>query len=107
MKNRTKEYFIEDIEMYTTVYKCKTQKEILDVLDELLENAEIFGEHVFADEAIHILYNDGTTYDRLECIEDGIYKKKNIKAIVYDNPCDTWVYGDYEVNKYGVVTYVM
>jgi hypothetical protein len=102
-----KEYFIEDIETYTTVYECKTQKEILDVLDELLENAELLGEYVFEDEAFHILYNDGTTYDRLECIEDGVYKKKNIKAIVYDNPNDTWTYGEYEVNEYGVVSYVM
>ena len=104
---KKKEYFIEDIEMYTTVCECKTQKEILDVLDELLENAELFGEYVFEDEGFHILYNDGTTYDRLEGIEDGIYKKKNIKAIIYDNCNDTWTYGNYEVNEYGVVSYVM
>lgn len=102
-----KEYLIKDIETHITVWECKKQKEILDVLDELLENAEVLGEQVFSDEAIHILYKDGTTYDRLEGIEDGIYKKKNIKAIIYDNPGDTWAYGNYEVNEYGVVTYVM
>jgi hypothetical protein len=101
-----KEYFIEDIEMYSTVYEFKTQKEILEVLDEQLENAEVFGEKVFEDEHFSILYNDGSIYERMEDIEDGTYKKKNIKAIVYTNCNDTWVYGQYEVNEYGVVTYV-
>lgn len=101
-----KEYFIEDIEMYSTVYVFKTQKEILNVLDEMLENAEIFGEQVFENDHFSILYNDGSTYDRTDSIEDGTYKKKNIKAIVYTNCNDTWVYGQYEVNEYGVVTYI-
>lgn len=101
-----KEYFIEDVEMYSTVYEFDTQKEILAILDELLENAKDFGEYVFEDEHFSILYNDGTTYDRLEGQEDGTYKKKNIKAIIYENANDTWVYGAYEVNEYGVVTYI-
>ena len=107
---KKKEYYIKDVDVYITVWESRTQKEILEVLDELLENEKewLAGANLdnpFEDEAFHILYNDGTTYDKLDGIEDGVYKKKNIRAIVYDNPCDTWVYGDYEVNEYGVVTY--
>lgn len=109
MKKR--EYPIKDSNMSVTVWESKTQKEILEVLDELLENEKLWlaghscMSNPFEDEAFHILYKDSSTYDKLDGIEDGVYKKKNIKAIIYDNPCDTWVYGEYEVNEYGVVTY--
>lgn len=103
---------IEGLDINITVWECKTQKEILDYLDEALENEEIWlsGEnpHVcnpFEDDAFYILYNDGAVYIKLDGVEEGVYKKKNIKAIVWNNPEDTMVYGDYEVNEYGVVTY--
>lgn len=104
--NKKVDYTINDLDLSITVVECKTQREILEELDELLEMDELHPEYsVFEDMAFHILYNDGSTYDRLEGIEDGTYKKRNIKAIVYDNPQDTWVYGEYDVNEYGVVSY--
>lgn len=108
---KKKEYPIKDFDMCAVVWESRTQKEILEVLDELLENEKLWLEgnsnlsNPFEDEAFHILYKDGSTYDKLDGIKEGVYKKKNIKAIVYDNPCDTWVYGEYEVNECGVVTY--
>ena len=108
---KKKEYPIKDFDMCAVVWESRTQKEILEVLDELLENEKLWLEgnsnlsNPFEDEASHILYKDGSTYDKLDGIKEGVYKKKNIKAIVYDNPCDTWVYGEYEVNECGVVTY--
>lgn len=107
-----KEYPIKDIDdIKAVVWECKTQKEILEYLDEALENEQIWLSgntrccNPFEDESYFILYKDGSTYSKLDGVEEGVYKKKNIKAIVYNNPCDTWVYGDYEVNEYGVVTY--
>ena len=104
------------------VYECKRQKDILDLLDDCLENEKLWlarkelisnqFENVFRgyistpfeDDAFHILYTDGSTYDKLDGIEDGIYKKKNIKAIVYDSADGTRVYGAYTVNDYGIVS---
>jgi hypothetical protein len=72
---KMKEYEIKDIDIKVTVWESKTQKEILDVLDELLENDKEHPEwNVFSDEAIHILYNDGTTYDKLEFVYSIFYK---------------------------------
>ena len=109
---KKKEYLIKGFDdLKIVVLESKIQKEILEILDELLENEKLWIEgdtHIdnpFKDEAFHILYKDGSTYDKLDGIEDGIYKKKNIKAIIYDNPYDTWVYGEYKVNEYGVVTF--
>lgn len=100
------EYEIKDMPGLTsTVWEVKRQKDILDILDEMLENAELFGwSYVFEDESFYIEYNDGTTYEAGESTEEGIYKKKGIKRIIYNNANDTQVYGEYDVNEYGIVS---
>ena len=107
---KKKEYYVADVDTWIDVWETKKQKEILDVLDESLEMEKLWidgNPHVcnpFEDDSFYILYNDGSSYCKMDGIEDGVYKKKNIKAIVYSNACDTWVYGEYEVNEYGIVT---
>ncbi len=98
-------YEIKDFEEKSIVWETKRQKDLLDILDEMLENAEIFGwSYTFEDDSFYIEYTDGKTYEVHECGEYGIYKKKGIKKIVYANANDTQVYGDYEVNEYGNVS---
>ena len=98
-------YDIIDMEEKSIVWETKRQKDILDILDEHIENAENFGWfYIFSDDNFYIEYNDGTTYEAGSCGEYGTYKKKNIKRIIYANVYDTHVYGDYEVNEYGNVS---
>lgn len=98
-------YDIKDFEEKSIVYETKRQKDILDVLDEMIENAEIFGwAYIFEDDSFYIEYKDGKTYEANECGEWGTYKKKSIERIIYVNANDTQVYGKYEVNEYGNVS---
>lgn len=92
------------IELESVVYETRKQKDILDILDDMIENAREHGwAYTFEDDQFYIEYTDGTTYEAGECGEYGTYKKRNIKRIIYVNANDTQVYGDYEVNKYGIV----
>lgn len=98
-------YDIKDFDMKSIVYETKRQKDILDVLDEMLENAELFGwAYIFENDSFYIEYTDGSTYYVGESEEDGVYKKRGISRIIYSNANDTWVYGPYEVNEYGIVS---
>jgi hypothetical protein len=98
-------YDIKDFDEKSIVYETKRQKDILDILDEMLENAETFGwAYTFKDEHFSIEYINGTSYEANECGEYGIYKKKGISRIIYINASDTQVYGQYEVNDYGNVS---
>lgn len=101
-----KEYRIEDLDVSITVWETKKQKDLLDILDELLENAKVFTHNVFEDMAFFIQYNDGSYYSNVDGDIEGTYKKKGIKGIHYSNPEDSQVYGAYEVNEYGCVTLV-
>ena len=95
---------IDGLLYLSVVYETKKQKDILDVLDDMIENAREYGwSYTFEDEHFSIEYTDGTTYVAGEGGEYGTYKKRNIKRIIYENANDTWVYGDYEVNEYGNV----
>ena len=98
-------YDIKDMEEKSIVYETKRQKDILDILDEMLENAKTFGwAYTFEDDSFYIEYADGTTYEAHECGEYGIYRKKGITRIIYVNANDTQVYGNYKVNEYGNVS---
>lgn len=105
MKRRDYPINMDGIEYVSTVYETLKQKDILDVLDEMLENAEEYGlSYIFSDSSFFIEYKNGETYDVLESGEYGTYKKKGIKGILYVNAEDTWVYGNYTVNEYGNVS---
>lgn len=98
-------YPIQDCDIPAVVYETKRQKDILDILDEMIENSEMFGwSYVFDSEFFYIEYRDGTTYEALEDGSYGNYKRKNIVKIIYTNAIGTLVYGDYDVNEYGCVS---
>ena len=102
-----KEYSIKDDEETSVVFETKRQKDILSILDEMLEIEKLFpNSNIFEDDFFYIEYTDGTSFVKSEFIEDGIYRyrKKGIQKIVYTNSADTWVYGQYQVNEYGIVS---
>jgi len=110
---KRKEYPVKDMDVMVTVIEVDRQKDILCVLDELIENDKYFSNddrykdyNVFMDEAFFILYKDGSYYSNVDGDVCGVYKKKNIKGIHYSNPVDSQVYGEYEVNEWGCVTLV-
>lgn len=71
-----KEYPIKDFEEMSIVWETKRQKDILDILDEMLENAQKFGWfYIFADDNFYIEYTDGSTYEAGSCGEYGLIKK--------------------------------
>lgn len=87
-----------------TILTTTRQKDILDTLDEMIENAERYGwDYIFSDASFIIEYKDGTTYQADVITNEGTYKKRNISRIIYTNENDIQVYGNYEINKYGYV----
>lgn len=98
-----KRYFlIEDIDCPTIVEVAKTQKEIFEIMDELIENNKEY--NTLKDECFTILYKDGTELVVNEEYDDFKVKKKNIKSIVYNNAETTVVYGFFKMNEFGVIT---
>lgn len=100
-----KEYDIKDCEVKSIVWETGRQKDILAILDKMLENDREHPEwNVFENDSFYIEYADGTVYEKGKCIESGTYGKKGIKRIIYTNSEDVQVYGTYQVNEYGVVS---
>lgn len=99
---KSKTFHIEDIDVDILVEEC-TRKELLSWLDEYLNN---FNYEWFdpSEETFNILYNDGH-YDMIDEAYDGHHiRRTGIASIVYDNPETSMVFGNYEINEYGVVT---
>ena len=104
MKRAMYDVSFDGIDHSSVVWETSRQRDILDVLDEMLENAEIYGwDYIFSDVSFYIEYADGTTYEANGGGEYGVYKRRGIKRMIYENPYDTQVYGPYTVNEYGYV----
>lgn len=100
--NKDRRFLIKDIDCEILV-EVVSRKEVLSWLEEYLENLpyEWFDG---SNDCFHILYKDGS-YDCINEEYDGHkIKKQNIASIVYNNPCTSIVYGNFEINEYGVVT---
>lgn len=97
-----KEYLIKDIDC-TILVEFLPRKELLGYIDEHIENIE-YGFDM-EDFAFSILYKDGSEDSVVGNDYDGHkIKRQNIESIVIDNPASSMVYGNYEINEYGVVT---
>lgn len=94
-------YLIKDIECECEVEEM-SRKDCLDLIDEHLDNLK-YGIDM-EDYSFKILYKDGTFEHVCGNDYDGHkIKRINIESIVVDNPCTSEVFGNYEVNWYGVV----
>lgn len=102
MKNlNTRYFFLKDIETTVIVEFAGTQKEIFGWLDDMIENLQYDWFHT--DDTFCILYKDGTE-EYINSDYDGHkIKRNNIASIVYSNDCSYIVYGNFEINEYGIV----
>lgn len=102
MIKETRTITVEDIEI--SIHIVSTTRDILYWwLDQYLDNLKNCEGFDPFDESFEIVYKDGTT-DYIGSDYDGHkIRRQGIKSIVYSNPEDYSVYGDYEVNEYGVV----
>lgn len=100
MKIKDKLHLTDD-NYYIIVEIMNTRRDVLDYLEQYLDNLQ-FEWFDASDEVFEIVYKDGTT-DYIDFNYDGHkIKKNNIKSILYSNPETYIVYGDYEINGYGV-----
>lgn len=97
-----KTFLIKNIDCEMIVEE-ETRKEIMSWLDEYIENSS-YDWFDGSDQAFSILYKDGTTDFINEEYDGHKVRRTNIASIVYDNPCTSMVFGNYEINEYGVVT---
>lgn len=99
MRNRIDIYNIEGI--IIEVENMTTRKDVLDLLNQYIENFN--DEHFDAtDESFEIIYKDGSAEYISSDYDGQKIRRNNIKSILYSNPCDYIVFGEYEMNKYGV-----
>lgn len=98
----TRTFLIQDIDCRAEV-QVVSRKEALSYVDEYLENFPYeWFDRSWASTCI--LYKDGS-YDYIDEDYDGHkIKRQNIASIVFNNECDSIVYGKFEINEYGVVT---
>ena len=101
MRKEIKSVYVEDIKIDIEI--MTTAKDVLGWMEQYLDNFQ-YDWFDTTDESFFIVYKDGST-DSIDSFYDGHkIRKQNIKSIVYNNPEDYIVYGDYEINEYGVVT---
>lgn len=86
-----------------SIVEVRSRKDLLDYMDEYLDNMS----HDWFDptnDSFAILYKDGT-HDYIDSCYDGHkIKRQHIASMVYTNVCTSIVYGNFEMNRYGVVT---
>ena len=102
MKIKERIFRIEDIDAEVMVEVVNRQKDIFDCLDDYMDN---FNEDFFCteDDSFEILYKNGKT-DYISSDWDGHKVRRNsILSMVYNNACTAVVYGNFEINEYGVV----
>ena len=100
MKTRT--FLIKNIDCEMIVEET-TRKEVLEWMDDYIENS-VYDWFDGSDQAFLILYKDGTSDFINEEYDGHKVRRTNIASIIYDNPCTSMVFGNYEINEYGVVT---
>lgn len=97
-------FYIKDVECTTTI-SYTTRKELLGLLDNIINNrydSFEFMEDVGA--CFHIIYKDGTD-DIVDMFYDGHkIKRINIASIVYTDATENLVYGNFEISECGSVS---
>ena len=99
---KDRNFLIVDIDCITTV-EIMSRKEVLSWLDEYLDNLA-YDWFDGSDDSYCILYKDGSSVTINEEYDGLKIKRTNIASIVYTNACTDIVYGNFEINEYGVVT---
>ena len=97
-------FYIKDVECTTTI-SYTTRKELLGLLDNIINNRYDTFEFMEDEGAcFHIIYKDGTD-DIVNMFYDGHkIKRINIASIVYTDATENLVYGNFEVSECGSVS---
>ena len=95
-------FLIKDIDCEMLVEE-ESRKEILSWLDEYIENLA-YDFFDGSNQTFSILYKDGSTDFINEEYDGHKIKRTNISSIVFVNECSSMVFGNYEINEYGVVS---
>ncbi len=99
IKNRY--FYLIDVDSTIVVEYGKNKKDVLGWLDEFVENLPF--NWFNSDDTFQILYKDGST-DYIDMEYDGHkIKRQHIESIVFSNDCSYIVFGNIEMNEYGVV----
>ena len=96
-------FYMKDVECTITI-SYTTRKELLELLDNILNNCYDTYEYMENEGAcFHIMYKDGSE-DVIDMFYNGHkIKKINIASIVYTDATENLVWGNFEVSEYGSV----
>ena len=101
MRKQINQVYLSDVGCIIEIEIMTTIKDVFDWLEQYIENLN-YSWFDSTDESFEIIYKDGKT-EYIDSFYDGHkISKINIKSMLYNNPVDYIVYGDYEVNEYGV-----
>lgn len=105
MRKEIIEHRIADLDCIIEIEVMTSTKDIFDWLNQYIENLA-YDWFDATDESFEILYKDGTS-DYIASDYDGHkIRKQGIKSMLYNNPCTYMVYGEYEINEYGVANVI-
>lgn len=103
MYKKDRIFHIIDIDCDIIVEGTTKKKDIFDMMDDYIENFQ-YDWFNPCDDSFSILYKDGSFDCIDECYDGHKVKKQGIISIVHSNPETYFVYGNFEINEYGVVT---
>ena len=103
MKVNERVFRIEDLDCYIAIEIVNRQKDIFDYIDDYIENLS-YDWFDGSDDSFQIVYKDGTEEYIDEEYDGHKIRRNNILSMVYNNACDSVVYGGFEINEYGVVS---
>ena len=106
MKEMTKTdryFYIKDIDCTVLVEVVSTRKEVFGWLDDYAENLQYDWFDPCGD-SFEILYEDGTTDYIADDYDGHKIRRQHIVSMVYSNASSYIVYGNFEMNEYGVVS---
>lgn len=103
MKVKERVFRIEDLDCYIAIEIVNRQKDIFDYIDDYIENLS-YDWFDGSDDSFQIVYKDGTEEYIDEEYDGHKIRRNNILSMVYNNACDSVVYGGFEINEYGVVS---
>lgn len=98
---KTRVFRIVDLDCRVMV-EFGSRKYILECIEDYIENLG-YG-YDMSDTAYEILYKDGSMDYINEEYDGHKIRKINIASMIEHNPCTDMVYGNFEMNEYGVTT---
>ena len=104
MKVKERRFWIEDVECEIIIEVMSRQKDILDIMFDMIESMQDVNCYGMKDDCFEIIYKDGTI-DIIDEFYDGHkIRRNNIISICNNNSATAMVYGNFSINEYGVTS---